>query len=196
LVIKNANGNSTKIKPYQSYSLSASSFYKFEVVAKALNLEEGKYATLSFTELNENISITSNEFKTYTFLVATTSKAITSEFILELIDASGEIVVDSLKLTKIDESSYKSATSAITDKDITKAVDLRSSSAKTDDEEPIEEESKTLEILFATLSSLLLVAAIIFALIFTRVNVLKGKGKKPRMKNKVKASDNDEHGFV
>ncbi|MBP3631274.1 MAG: hypothetical protein J6J23_07360, partial [Clostridia bacterium] len=165
LVIKNANGNSTKIKPYQAYSLSASSYYKFEVVAKTLNLEDDKYATISFTNLNETLSVTSDEFKTYTLLVATTSKAVTAEFAVELINASGEVVIDSLTFTKIDESSYKSAVGAIADKDITKAVDLRETSNKSDDEEPIEEESKTLEILFATLSSLLLVVAIIFALV-------------------------------
>lgn len=200
LVIKNNAGESTTIDPLQSYSLSSKSFYKFTIVAKAMNLEEGKEAKITFTNLSETISVTSSEFTTYTMYVATTDKTLSTKFAMELLNASGTIVIDNVTLTKIEESTFESSVEALTEENTTtNAVDLRTETDEddTDDtEDPIEEESKTLEILFATLSSLLLVVAIVFAVIFTRVNLLKGKGKKPRMKNKVKASDNDEHGFV
>lgn len=199
LVIKNNSGESTTIDPLKSYNLSSKSFYKFTIVAKAMNLEEGKEAKITFSNISESISVASDEFTTYTMYVATTDKTLSTKFAMELLNASGTIVIDNVALTKLEESTFKSAIEALTDEDsTTKAVDLRATTdEKTEDtEDPIEEESKTLEILFATLSSLLLVAAIVFALVFTRVNVLKGKGKKTRMKNKVKSSDNDERGFV
>ena len=197
LVVKNSAGQSTTTKGNQSYTLSASSFYKFTVVAKAKSIEEGKSAKLTFANFTENLEVSSDEFKTYTFFIATTDKAVTTDFAVELLNASGEIVVDNLTLTKIDESAFKSGTEEIADKTLTIFSDLRPDSEEGDkDDEPIEKDNNTLEILFAALSSLLLVGAIVFALVFTRVNVLKGKGKKPRMKNKVKAGDDDEHGFV
>ena len=69
-------------------------------------------------------------------------------------------------------------------------------STTSDDKLPESKEGNhTLEILFATLSSLLLVVAIIIALVFTR---LSGKRKKTHgKKNKVQVSDaNDQKGFV
>lgn len=195
LVIKNNAGQTTTTKSIESYSLSASSYYTFTIVAKAINLESGKSAQIYFDKIDSSLNISSNEFKTYTMYVATDT-AITTNLVFELANASGEIVIDSITWATSNKSDFEKV--EIEDESLINAVDLREEDEEeTDNEdEEIEKDNNTLEILFATLSSLLLVGAIVFALVFTRVNVLKGKGKKPRMKNKVKSSDDDQHGFV
>jgi len=65
-----------------------------------------------------------------------------------------------------------------------------------EEDEITEDKNRTLEILMAVLSSLLLVAAIVFAIVFTRLKAIK-KPKKDNKSNKVSATvDDSQKGFI
>lgn len=196
LVMKNNVNTKSVAKLNQSFSIAKSSYYKFTVVAKAMDVTTGSNAEISFTNLNSKLAVDSNEFKEYTFYLATGTDSVTTtcEFILE--NCIGTLVVDSISVEKLTESTYTSGIATINDEtpNVTK-IDFRKNTSTDEDLPDAEKTNKTLEILFATLSSLLLVVALIIALVFTR---LSGKKKKTRgKKNKVEVSDADEQkGFV
>lgn len=196
LVMKNNVNTKSVAKLNQSFSIEKSSYYKFTVVAKAMDVTTGSNAQISFTNLNSKLAVDSNEFKEYTFYLATGTDSVTTtcEFILE--NCIGTLVVDSISVEKLTESTYTSGIATINDEtpNVTK-IDFRKNTSTDEDLPDAEKTNKTLEILFATLSSLLLVVALIIALVFTR---LSGKKKRTRgKKNKVEVSDADEQkGFV
>ncbi len=202
LVLKNTAGQSTTLTGKQKFSLSSSSYYKLTITAKALGLTEGTSGTFKLTNVDKTFDINSTDFTTYTLYFATGKDAITTQTQFQLLNAEGEIIIDSVKLETLTESNFKTAIEDLEEDTTTaKVVDLRTAKANTDNEEvpDITEEDNTLEILFATLSSLLLVAALIIALVFTRIKTKK-KGKKSTGKNNYKPSnsneDNEQKGFV
>ena len=181
----------------QKYTLQKSSFYKLSVTAKALNLPTGKSGTIKFTNTNSSLCVDSNEYKEYVLYFATGTDSITAIPEISLIDCQGTIVVDNIKVEKLTETTYNSGIASITSEtpNITK-VDLRNATTTNNGEDlpAIDDSNQTLEILFATFSSLLLVVALIIAIVLTKVNF---KKKNKGAKNKVDSSDVDEQkGFV
>ncbi len=203
LVLKNTDGQSTTVTSKQKHSLAKKSFYKITVNAKAIGLPTGVSGTIKFTNITETFDVSQTEFTTYTLLFATNDKDdVTSQIQFELLNSVGELVIDSYNIESMTESNFKTALDAIEEGSTTiKAVDLRTASTSNSDEEvpDIEDENNTLEILFATLSSLLLVLALIFALVITRVNIKRGKIKKSGGKSNYKPTDddgNEQKGFI
>lgn len=197
VMVLNSTSADTHILEFnQKYTLAKSSFYKLSIIAKAVNLPEGKNATIKFANLDTQLQITSNEYKEYTLYFASNKEAITSNITIALENTIGQIAISNISVEKLTESNYNSGIASIsqTTPNITK-LDLRNTTTSSDELPDAETNNKQLEILFATLSSLLLVCAIIIALVFTK---LSGKRKKTRgQKNKVQSSDADEQkGFV
>ena len=198
LVLDSQSASTNILEFNQKYSLAKSSFYKLSVTAKAIDLPEGKAGLLKFANLDATLNISGTDYKEYTLYFASGTNALTSYLTLSLENTTGKIALSNVTIEKLaSESAYNSGIAKISTEtpNITK-LDLRSSTTTSDDKLPESKEgNRTLEILFATLSSLLLVVAIIIALVFTR---LSGKCKKTHgKKNKVQVSDaNDQKGFV
>ncbi len=197
LVMKNTETTKSVARLDREYSIAKSSYYKFTVVAKAIDIPSTGSAQIKFTNLSSTLTVSTNEYTEYTFYLATGTDSITTSCEMILDNCTGTLAIDSISVEKLTESTYTSGIATITEEtpNITK-IDFRTTSETDDTDLPDAEKSnKTLEVLFATLSSLLLVVALIIALVFTR---LSGKKKRTRGKrNKVQSSDIDEQkGFV
>lgn len=202
LVLKNLSGQSTSIKSIKNITTAKSTSTKITIVAKTIGIEEGKSATISFGALNKSFSINSEEYQTFTLYVdnSNSDKAIVTDYTIELLDSKGTVIIDSITFTK--ESSIESVKSSYNNKDTdevkfaTFGESKDKNNEKDENEKQAENENRTLEILMAIISSLLLVAAIIFALVITRMKAIK-KPKKASSSNKVKSTiKDDEKGFI
>lgn len=198
LVMQNTATTRSVARFDREYSIAKSSYYKFTVVAKAIDIPSTGCAQIKFTNLSSTLTVSTNEYTEYTFYLATGTDSITTSCEMILDNCTGTLAIDSISVEKLTESTYTSGIADISTEtpNITK-IDFRDTTETDDDAElpDAEKSNKTLEVLFATLSSLLLVVALIIAIVFTR---LSGKKKRTRGKrNKVQSSDIDEQkGFV
>lgn len=198
LVMQNTATTRSVARFDREYSIAKSSYYKFTIVAKAIDIPSTGCAQIKFTNLSSTLTVNTNEYTEYTFYLATGTDSITTSCEMILDNCTGTLAIDSISVEKLTESTYTSGIADISTEtpNITK-IDFRDTSETDDDAElpDAEKSNKTLEVLFATLSSLLLVVALIIAIVFTR---LSGKKKRTRGKrNKVQSSDIDEQkGFV
>lgn len=198
LVMQNTATTRSVARFDREYSIAKSSYYKFTVVAKAIDIPSTGCAQIKFTNLSSTLTVSTNEYTEYTFYLATGTDSITTSCEMILDNCTGTLAIDSISVEKLTESTYTSGIADISTEtpNITK-IDFRDTTETDDDAElpEAEKSNKTLEVLFATLSSLLLVVALIIAIVFTR---LSGKKKRTRGKrNKVQSSDIDEQkGFV
>lgn len=202
LVIKNDAGESTKLEATRTFTLSSNKYMKITVVARVDGLADGKFATIDFTSLDKSFEISSSEFTEYILYVDNSdsddSKTIT--YTLSLLDTAGLLIVDSISIESPQDLSDAKSSYPDGDTDTVKFVVVNediTDDEEDDEKEPleIEEEDNTLEIFFAVLSSLLLVVAIVFAIVYTRVKTLR-KPRRRNEKNKVIESDDGQKGFV
>lgn len=201
LVIKNTSGQSTSIKTLKTITTAKSSSTKITIVAKTIGLEEGKSAVIRFNGVDASFNINSSEYQEYVLYIdnSQSTTALTIDYTIELLDSAGTVVIDSITFAK--ESSIETAKSnnSGADKNLVKFVttaEAKDEKAEDETKKEAEKENNTLEILMAIISSLLLVAAIVFALVITRMKAIK-KPRKVAKTNKVKSSSNDEQkGFI
>lgn len=211
LVIKNANGEKTKVQSSKTFALTKDTFYKITITAKTLELAESKLATLGFAnlsdlhfEVNTNgfTSADTNDYKTYTAYVAVGSNGLTTAFEATLKD-SGLLAIADVTFAKITETTYEKAVSSHNETNADeKFLDMRETSTdkntKTDEEiKTLPADNNGLEIFFLVLSSILLVGAIVFALVATKrkKNTTTYSSKK-KNKSVYGKSDDSTKGFV
>lgn len=200
LVIKNNAGESTKLEATRTFTLASKKYMKITIVARVDGLAEGKFATIDFAGLNKSFEISSSEFSEYVLYVDNSGSedSKTINYTLSLLDTAGMLIVDSISIESPQDLSEPKSTYPDGDTDAVKfAVVNAKETDKDDEKEPleVEDEDHTLEIFFAVLSSLLLVVAIVFAIVYTRVKALR-KPRKRNEKNKVIESDDGQKGFV
>lgn len=206
LIIKNNAGEYTEIEALKKFTVEKSKYMLITITARVEGLTNGKSATINFKSLNKTFEVTSDEFVEYKLYVDnySSTSASTIKYAFALLNSAGTLIVDSVKaesLTSISsaQSEYPNGDTA-TVKFVTTSEALKDQAKdeknKADaDALEIENEDNTLEIFLAIFSSLLLVAAIIFAIVFVRVKKLNLHRKKSQ-KNKVSETDNGEKGFV
>ena len=202
LVIKNDANESTKLEAMKKFTVAKSKFLKITIIARAEGLTAGKTATISFGALNKTFNINSSEYTEYVLYVDNSNSdvATTVQYELALLDSAGTFIIDSISIES--PSSISSVQSEYPDGDTDTvkfatigAPDEKEEDKEDDDATELEIEDKTLEIFFAVFASLLLVAAIVFAIVFTRYKAL----RKPRRKaerSKVKETDDGQKGFI
>lgn len=202
LVIKNNAGESTKLETTRKFTLSSKKYMKITIVARVDGLSDGKFATIDFTSLDKSFEISSSEFTTYVLYVDNSasedSKTIT--YSLSLLDTAGMLIVDSISIESPQDLSDAKSNYPDGDTDTVKFVVVNEDTTDEKDSDKkdsldIEDEDNTLEIFFAVLSSLLLVVAIVFAIVYTRVKTLR-RPRRRNEKNKVIESDDGKKGFV
>lgn len=205
LIIKNTDGQSTKLDATKKFTVAKQKYMLITIVAKVEGLTPGKAATINFAGLNKSFSVTSSEYVEFKLYVdnkeSDTATAINYSF--ELLDSAGTLIVDSIKIESPSDISSVKSEYKNTDTDTVKfttttaaaEAEKKEEEKANADEIEADDENKTLEIFLAILSSLLLVAAIIFALVFTRVKSLK-KHHRKNNKNKVNEVDDGQKGFV
>lgn len=204
LVIKNTAGQTTTLDSLKTFTTVKKGYSKITVIAKATNLAEGSSATITFNGTGTTFNIENEEYTEYILYIdnSTIDKTLASSYTISL-DGAGELVIDSISISK--ETSLESAKSennngkdSDTVKFVSTAEESETENTETEDttEEETEDDNRTLEILMAIISSLLLVAAIVFAVIFTRLKAIK-KPRKDAKINKVNSSvDDSQKGFI
>jgi len=204
LLIKNNAGESTKLEAMKKFTLAKSKYMTVKIVARAEGLSEGKAANITFTSLNTSFDITNSEFTEYILYIdnSASDKSATIDYVISLLDSAGTVIIDSISIESPEnlDSAKKQYPDGDTDTVKFVVANANETSNETEEEkdtEPleVEEEDKTLEIFLAIFSSLLLVAAIVFAIVYTRVKALR-KPRKANEKNKVKETDDGQKGFV
>ena len=204
LVIQNDAGESTQLEASKKFTLSTKKYMKITVIARAEGLSEGKSANITFTSLNKSFDITDSEFKEYVLYVdnSKSENSATIDYVISLLDSAGTVVIDSISIESPEnldnaKSEYPDGdtdTVKFTVANVSEETEKEDEKDKENDLE-LEEENKTLEIFMAVLSSLLLVAAIVFAIVYTRIKAIK-RPRKHHEKNKVKETDDGQKGFV
>ena len=223
LIIENTvNTQITQITPNIVHSLSKSSFYKLTFKVKTNDILDGgltiKINSLSIAiskvdttdDTNKNNPV--DGYRTYTVFVRTGDTAITSTYVGFELTGKGYALIADINLEKLkDEEAYKSAISGVEESTETYIKDYFVEK-DTDSSSPEAEDSNgTLAIFFYILSSLLLVAAIVIALVavYAKKHPIKkrvvgtnkadltsyDKDGKPVSKRKAK-NDADKGGFV
>ena len=196
LVIDNAANQTSEIETIVNNELSADKYYKITVIVLAKDLQDGTTATIEFGDKIASLAIkNSEEFTEYTVYIKTGKDKVTTSPVIKL-NGEGKLFIDSITVASSSSSELTTARKdSRTNPDTIKVTDLSSATTgDKDDNNESKKESHTVEILCATLSSILLVGAIIFALVFTRVKNKK-KQKDKQEFNKVSSKD-DTKGFV
>lgn len=206
LVVKNDAGESTKLKALRTFTLAGKKYMKITIVARVEGLNEGACANITFTSLDKSFDITNTEFTEY-ILYVDNSESEDSEkidYVVSLLDTAGTLIIDSINIETPQDIDEPKSQNPDGDSDTIKFA-VASATAEEKEEKDkkeeetedlaVEEENNTLEIFLAVLSSLLLVAAIVFAIVYTRVKALR-KPRKKNEKNKVKETDDGQKGFV
>jgi len=203
LIVKNNAGESTQINALKKFTIAKEKALQITITAKVEGLTDGKCATISFGDLNAAFEITSNEYKEYTLYIDNTEsdKASTVKYYISMLETAGTLVIDNITVTSLNNLDSANSEYPDGDTDTVKFVTTNQSETEEEKEETktddltAEEEDNTLEIFLAVLSSLLLVAAIIFAVLYTRFKALH-KPRKQREKNIVSGTDDGQKGFV
>ena len=203
LVIKNNAGESTQINSIKSFTVAKSKALQLTITARVEGLTEGKYATISFGDLDASFEVKSNEFTEYTLYIDNTEsdKASLVKYYISMLETAGTLVIDNVTVTSLNNLDSAESTYPDGDTETVKFVKTTLSSEteeekeETKDDLTAEDENNALEIFLAVFSSLLLVASIAFALVYTRVKALH-KPRKRREKNLVNETDDGQKGFV
>ena len=202
LIVKNNAGESTQINALKKFTIAKEKALQITITAKVDGLTDGKCATISFGDLNATFEITSNEYSEYTLYVDNTEseKDVSVKYYISMLETSGTLIIDNITVTSL--NNLDSANSEYPDGDTDTVKFVTTSQSETEEKEETktddltaEEEDNTLEIFLAVLSSLLLVGAIIFAVLYTRFKAIH-KPRKQREKNLVSGTDDGQKGFV
>lgn len=204
-VIKNNAGESTQLKSTRTFTLGAKKYMKVTIIARVEGLAEGAAANITFTSLGKTFNITSTEFTEYILYIdnSEVDKSATIDYVISLLDTAGTLVIDSISIETPQDITEPKSQNPNGDSDTIKfavanAAEKQEQDQKDKEKEEnltLEEEDNTLEIFLAVFSSLLLVAAIVFAIVYTRVKALR-KPRKAHERNKVKETDDGQKGFV
>lgn len=201
LVVKNGADESTKLKAVKTFMVNAESSSKIVITAKALGLTEDSTALVYFDTIDVTFEIKGSDYTEYTVYVdnSKSKESVTIGYTISLLDTEGTLIIDSINSAV--ENSLESIRNEYPDGDtdtvkfVTMDATEEENENAPDVEEEKEDENNTLEILLAIFSSLLLVAALIFAIVYTRIKTIRGP-KKPRVRSKVKTTDDGEKGFI
>ena len=202
LIIKNDAGECTQLDALKSFTVEKSKALQITITARVEGLSEGKFATISFGDLNAVFEIKNNEFTEYTLYVDNIDAEIASivKYYISMLDTAGTLVVDNITVTSL--TNLNDAESKYPDGDTETVKFVKTTTSKTEDEKEetkddltAEEENNTLEIFLAVFSSLLLAASIVFAIAYTRFKALH-KPRKRAEKNLVSETDDGQRGFI
>lgn len=197
LVIDNASGQTSEVSTIINNTLSSDKYYKIKVILMAKDLAENTTATIEFGGEVATLDLKNTEdYTEYTIYVKTGKDTIKVSPIIKL-NGEGKLFINSITTETSSSTELSTAKKdAKTNPDTIKISDFTQTATEENEEENIdtEEESHTVEILCATLSSILLVGAIIFALVFTKIKSRKKSNTKVES-NKVSIKD-ETKGFV
>ena len=219
MVIYNSQNYKTVVNPNTTISLSSSSYYQISVYVKTKGIAENKglniimdKISVSFkninTEHNEYGDLTeTNGYKKFTVLVKTSSSNISNftisyELGTDKTKIAGTALLTGLNVTKLaDEDAYNALLEEVDSNDKTTVVkDFVGSKSSSSNEE--DADNLTLATFFLVFSSILLVAALIFALVMIylrkipRTHTVVGKNNSNIVRTKDKDEPTQTDGFV
>ena len=203
LVVRNAAGQSIQLNALKSFTVAKQKALQITFTAKVEGLTAGKAATVSFGNLNASFDIKNSEFTEYTLYVDNLEAEVSTivKYYISMLDTAGTLVIDNIKVSSL--TSLSSAESTYPDGDTETVKFVKTTASKTATEETKEntddltpeDENNTLEIFLAVFSSLLLAAAVVFAVAYTRFKSLH-KPRKKGEKNLVAGTDDGQKGFI
>jgi len=215
MFIYNGTNHYTQVSPNSEISLSSSSYYEISVYVKTKDIAENKglkiyidKISVTFdninTETNDYGSLTeTNGYKKFTAYVQTGSSTISGLKIIyelgsEKDKITGTALISDVMVTKIaDETAYNELVEKVNDDDKTSVIKNFAVDADHSHEHD-HADNLTLATFFLVFSSLLLVAALVFALIsvYVRKNVTLTTSTGSKTKSTKKDSDIPKDGFV
>ena len=218
LVIYNENNYHTTVVPSNDISLSSSSYYEITLYVKTKGISEGNGLKVYMDKISatfENINTESNQYgdltdsndyKKFTVYVKTGTSTlsglkITYELGQENNMFTGTALVSDLRVTKLkDEAAYNELVEAVDSNDTTTIVKNFAIDDHDHDHSHEHADNLTLATFFLVFSSILLVAALVFALVSVSIKRnpnLKAMASGTKAKKASnKKSDEQKDGFI